>query len=132
MDTEATRPRARIGFMRRWASPSRAAVQLDPSQAIGPVEAPASVPLSDALRDHAAMLRQRHVPARPQRQATKPPDDLESSEETEAPIIPESLVQSEPLPADNWLKRLFAASRIARYRRPRRTQQVGRHEDLSV
>jgi hypothetical protein len=133
MDTEATRPRARIGFMRRWGSASRAAVQLDPSQAIGPADAAASTPLAEALRDHATMLRRRHTPARPQRLAALPSADVvEPVEEFEAPIIPESLMQREPLPADGWLKRLFAASRIARYRRQRRTQQVGRHQDLSV
>ncbi len=132
MDTEATRPRARIGFMRRWTPPSRAAVQIDPNQAVAAADAPAGAQALEALRDHATLLRQRQARLQRRPQSAAAAAAPVPAEDGDAPIVPQSMVRRESPPTDSWLKRLFASSRIARYRRLKRGQQVGRHEDISV
>lgn len=134
MDTEATRPRARIGYMRRGTGAPGAAASVDPDHAVGPVDTAAAVPALEALRDHTAMLRRSAMLAKQQREqlSLRAQQQEEAADEDIETVVPHSLVRGEPLPSDNWLKRLFAASRTARYRWRKRAPQVGRHEDVSV
>ena len=134
MDTEAIRPRARIGYMRRGTGASDAARPADPGHAVGPIDTSAPVPTLESLRDHAAMLRRSAARAKQQREQLelRVRQQQEAADADVETVVPRSLVRSEPLPANNWLKRLFAASRTARYRWLKRSPQVGRHEDVSV
>jgi hypothetical protein len=132
MDTEATRPRARIGFLRRLGSSSGAGTSLDPTDAVAPVRSATSSPALESLRNHLAMLREREARTRGRPERAAPARQEEADGEPEDAVVPQSLVSREPVPSDHWLKRLFASSRIARYRRPRRSLPVGRHEDVSV
>jgi len=134
MDTEAIRPRARIGYMRRGTGASGAARPVDPDHAVGPVDTAAAVPALEALRDHLAMLRRSAARAKQQREqlSLRAQQQQDAADEEVETVVPRSLLRSEPLPANNWLKRLFAGSRTARYRWLKRSPRVGRHEDISV
>lgn len=61
-----------------------------------------------------------------------PPDPDGGDGEDADAIIPHSMIRAEPVPAESLLKRVYAASRIARYRRISRRRLTGRHEDVSV
>lgn len=143
MDTRETRPRARIGFMRRAATPAARPASVDAGRTVSPVENTAAVPTADLLRDHAAMLRSQNGQAQlaaPRRTPNTSDLEAEANADIENPeiddsvqtLVPRSIVRSEPLPSEGLLMRLFTASRIARYRRPRRSKLLGRHEDISV
>jgi hypothetical protein len=132
MDTEATRPRARIGFMRRRMSSSSAVVEIDPSRAVGPVDPATSMPSLEPLRDRATKLRQRVGAKKSRREEAGLLSDPEPAQEADQPVVPQSMVERDAAPTDSWLKRLFATSRIARYRQLKRSRQLGRHEDVSV